>query len=433
MILFKNITMLDKDGGISEGRFVQVKGSRILSITDRRLDGVYEREYDGTGKLLMPAFYNTHAHSPMTLLRGYGENLTLSDWLNDRIFPFEEHLDDNAVYWATLLAIAESFRYGIVSSTDMYFFTNAMARAAVNSGAKMNLSRALVGFDEEKDMRTSSKFREASELFEEVNGVGDGRIRVEMALHAEYTSTQHLVAQLAAYAKEIGAQVHVHVSETQAEHEACKGRHGGLTPVRYFSDLGLFDSKTTAAHCVWVEDEDMDILAEKHVTVASCPVSNLKLASGVCNVPRLRQKGVAVSIGTDSVASNNSLNILSDIKFFALLNKERRADPTLITPKEAIEAATIVGAQAQGRTDCGRISEGWRADLIVLDITGPHMTPVHDLYNNLVYSASGSDVVLTMADGRIVYEDGTYPTIDLERVKSEVNSAKDKILGELNV
>lgn len=225
--------------------------------------------------------------------------------------------------------------------------------------------------------------------------------------------------------------MHVHVSETMSEHEECKQRHGGRTPARLLCDLGAFDVPAVAAHCVWAEEEDMEIFREKGVTVATCPVSNLKLASGVCNVPALMKKGVNVAIGTDSVASNNSLNFIEEMKFFALLNKERRNDPTIITPKETLYAATRAGALSQGRTDCGILAVGKKADLTVIDIDQPHMRPVHDLANNIVYSASGSDVVLTMADGKVLYRDGDFLTIDVERAAAETERACRNILSQL--
>jgi 5-methylthioadenosine/S-adenosylhomocysteine deaminase len=280
-------------------------------------------------------------------------------------------------------------------------------------------------------MKDSSRFHEAKELFELFHGAGDGRIRVEMALHAEYTSTPKLVAQLAEYAKQIGAQVHIHVSETRSEHEECKARHEGRTPARYLSDLGLFDNKTTAAHCVWADEADMEIFAEKNVTVASCPVSNLKLASGVCPVTDLMKKGVAVAIGTDSVASNNSLNFFEEMKLFNLLQKQRTGDPTVLTPKETLDAATSAGAKCQGREDCGVIEVGARADLVVIDLVSPAMQPIHDICNNLVYSAQGRDVLLTMVDGRVVFRDGMYLTMDIQEVMYEANMAVVEIIRML--
>ena len=204
-----------------------------------------------------------------------------------------------------------------------------------------------------------------------------------------------------------------------------------MTPVQYFAKYGAFDIPTVAAHCVWVEGEDFDILKEKGVTVASNPVSNLKLASGVCNVPELLRRGICVALGTDSVASNNSLNFFEEMKVFALTSKMYYQDPTVVTPQQTLLAATRNGALAQGREDCGLVKEGFRADLIVVDIDQPNMYPVHNMLNNLVYAASGTDICLTMADGKVLYEDGTYPTIDIEKAVSEANAATQRILAAL--
>jgi 5-methylthioadenosine/S-adenosylhomocysteine deaminase len=430
-MLFRDIGILDEQGGYRQGMFVGVSGERIVYLGESAPTEDFGAVYEGRGRLLMPGFYNAHAHSPMTLMRGYGENLGLHAWLQEKIFPFEDLLTGEDVYHATLLAMAESFRYGIVSTTDMYFFARDIARAALSCGAKLNLGRAIVSFEEEESLKDNRFFQEAVDLRREFDGAGNGRIMVDMALHAEYTSTEKLVRQLGEYTKETGGSMHVHVSETREEQEGCKTRRGGRTPIRYFADLGLLDVRTTAAHCVWAEPEDMEILAEKGTTVASCPVSNLKLSSGICNVPALWEKGIPVAIGTDGVASNNSLNYLSDMKLFALVNKERRGDPRLITPAETLRAATICGAISQGREDCGRLAEGCRADLIVLDVAGPHMQPVHEMVTNLIYSASGSDVVLTMVDGTVVYRDGLWPTLDLERAIFETNRAGVRILEAL--
>jgi len=430
-ILFSDFTILTPGGDVQEHAFVGILGDRITYVGQEAPEGDWQRIIDGKDKLLMPGFCNSHAHSPMTLMRGYGENLILQEWLRTRIFPFEDKLYPEAVYYATLLAMAESFRYGIVSTSDMYFFSDDMVKAYLSSGAKANVARSLAGFDEDEDMYGMTSFKEAKRLFEEYNGAEDGRIKVDMSLHMEETSTEKLARQLAEYSRDIGARMQVHISESESEHEGCKKRHEGRTPVAYLNDLGLFDSPTTAAHCVWVEEEDRAILREKGVTVASCPVSNLKLASGVADIPALMEAGVAVALGTDSVASNNSLNFIEEMKFFALVNKERRRDPTLITPREAFYAATRAGALGQGRTDCGLLEEGCKADLTVLDLKAPGMHPTFDLYSNLVYSASGSDVTLTMIDGKMVYEDGEYLTIDVERAVHETEKARVEISAQV--
>ena len=429
-MLFKNITVLNENFEIEEGRFVLVKDGRIAAIGDAAPEAYSGEVYDGKGKLLMPGFYNAHAHSPMTLMRGYGENMVLQDWLNKRIFPFEDKLSSSAVYWGTTLAMAESIRFGIVSTSDMYYFIDDMVQAVADSGAKANISRAITNFDN-NDIWNLPSVQEMQRTYEAYHNTEDERIKMDMSIHAEYTSNETGVRAVADYAREKQANMHIHVSETQLEHEECKARHGGMTPVQYFNSLGAFDMPTTAAHCVWVEGEDFDILKEKGVTVASNPVSNLKLASGVCNVPELLRRGIRVAIGTDSVASNNSLNFFEEMKTFAIASKMYYQDPTAVTPVETLRAATVNGASSQGRWDCGRIAEGCRADLIVVDIDQPNMQPVHNMANNLVYSASGSDIVLTMVDGKVLFRDGEYTTIDIEKTMFEVRRETEAILRAL--
>lgn len=428
-MLFRNITMLDENFQIQNNMYVGIEQERISYISNEMPEKDFGRIYEGEGKLLMSGFVNTHAHSPMTLMRGYGENLALQDWLNQKIFPFEDKLTKEAVYWGTLLAMAESIRYGIVSTTDMYYFSEDMIRAIEESGTKNNISRSITCFND-SDLWELESAKEMKSIYETWHNAADGRIRVDMSIHAEYTSTPKIVRQMAEYTSSIGTNMHVHLSETKKEHEECKKRHG-MTPAAYFERLGLFETPTTAAHCVWLEEEDFDILKEKNVTAASNPVSNMKLASGICNVPKLLEKGINVTLGTDSVASNNSLNFMEEMKCLATGAKVRSGDPTAVTPEQALKAATLAGAKSQGRTDCGCIKEGNRADLIVLDVSGPNMHPVHNMVNNIVYSASGSDVILTVADGKILYEDGQYRTIDIEKTIYEANRATQAILDTL--
>ncbi len=431
-MLFNNITILDEDLKVKENMYVETKGDRISYVgsTPPQESGENSETYDGTGKLLMTGFINAHAHSPMALMRGYGENLSLQDWLFTRIFPFEDKLNSNAVYWGTMLCMAESLRFGIVSTSDMYYFMEDMVRAVADSGAKANLSRSLVTID--GDIDTWPSVKEIKDTVRKYQGAENGRIVLETSLHAEYTSDEPTARYLAEYAASEGLGCHIHVSETESEHEECKERHGGMTPVQYLNSCGLFDTRAIAAHCVHIEGEDFDILRDKGVTVATNPISNMKLASGICPTQKILENGINLAIGTDSVASNNSLNYIEEMKVMALLAKVRGdGDPTAITPQQALYAATGAGATAQGREDCGRLKVGNKADLIVMDISQPHMNPVHDLVANVVYSASGSDVVLTMVDGRVLYKDGEYATIDKEKVIYEVKQATDSILAEL--
>ena len=378
-MLFKNISLLDENFSLRQGMYLATKGDRIAYIGEKAPEGDFEEECDGKNRLLTPGFYNAHAHSPMALMRGYGENLALQDWLNTRIFPFEDKLTGDAVYWATMLCMAESIRFGIVSSSDMYYFTEDMVRAVDESGAKNNISRAIsnpFGTPVEelpsiREMRDSVRF----------NGSSCGRIKIDASLHAEYTSDETTARAVAEFAKEENLNMHVHVSETKLEHEECKERRGGRTPVQYLNDCGIFDTPSIAAHCVWIEGEDYDILKDKGVTVATNPVSNLKLASGICDVPALLERGINVAVGTDSVASNNNLSVLEEIKTMALVAKVKHMDPTVVTPKQALYAATRGGAVAQGREDCGLLKEGMKADILAFRTDMPEMNPVHDMMN----------------------------------------------------
>ena len=429
-MLFKEITILNKDFEIEENMYVGVRGEKIEYIGKEKPAEDFGQEYDGKNRILMPGFYNAHAHSPMALMRGYGENLVLQDWLNTRIFPFEDQLNSNAVYWGTMLCMAESIRFGIVSSSDMYYFIPDMVQAVADSGAKSNISRSVanpMGMPFEQ----LPSIRETLDAIRLYNGYGDGRVIMDTSIHAEYTSNEETVRGLAAITKEHDLIMHVHASETKLEHEECKERHGGLTPVQYFDQCGLFDTKALAAHCVWCEDEDLNILRDRGVTVATNPISNLKLASGICNAPKMMEMGINVAIGTDSVSSNNSLNFLEEIKAFATIAKVKANDPTVITPKEALLSATRNGALAQGRENCGVLQEGFQADLIVLRTDVPNMHPIHNLTNNIVYAASGSDIALTMVDGKILYRDGEYTTIDIEKTIFEAEKATAEILKQL--
>ena len=293
----------------------------------------------------------------------------------------------------------------------------------------MNLSDSLLAFNGEglDDLPVKGNL---DRLIRDVQGAGDGRIVVDCNIHAEYTSNPRAVADLAAYAKEHGLRLQVHVSETRLEHEECKQRHG-LTPAAYMEAHGIFDSPTTAAHCVWLEDEDFDILKKHNVSVACCPASNLKLASGYANIPKMLEKGINIALGTDGAASNNNLNILQDIYLFGVVYKGFYHDSTLLTPAQVLHTATRAGALSQGRTDCGKLAVGYKADLCVIDTDTPQFTPMTDAACNVVYAAQGADVRLTMVDGEVLYRDGEFKTIDIEKVKAETQKRTDAILRRL--
>lgn len=427
-MLFKNISLLDENFQLVENTDLLTEGAFIKKI-GRDIHCPGEEVKDGKNKLLMSGFYNTHMHIPMSLMRGYGENLPLDRWLNDKIFPFEDRLCDDYAYSASVLQIAEMIKYGTVSVSDMYFFCGAIAKACAESGIYANLSRCVTCFDD-SDLKNLASFNEEKSLREEYDGFDNGRILIDTSLHAEYTCSEKIVRQMSEYSEGIGSRMQIHLSETQKEQEECIKRHG-KTPAEFFADCGAFDVPVTAAHCVWVTDSDIKLLAAKNVSVAHCPVSNLKLGSGIAPVKKMLDGGVNVALGTDGVASNNNADISEELKLAAILHKGAALDPTAVSAAQALKLATVNGAAAQGRADCGVIKEGDRANLIMLDLNAPNLNPIHSAVNNIVYSLTPDNIRMTMAGGRILYENGEYKTIDIEKAVYEVNACKNKILASL--
>ena len=432
-MLFSHIGILDEHFDYRPDMFVGTQDGRIAYVSaaepsPAQAAALGER-YDGRGKLLMPAFYNAHAHAPMVLLRGYAENLRLQEWLNDAVFPFEGRMTDDDAHAAMLVALAEMARFGCVSCSDMYFCDDARCEAVRDFGAKCNVSRGVTAFDEDDFAKTNDA--KAYETLWDWDGAADGRIKVDLCLHAEYTNNEHTYRQVAELARQHGAIVHVHVSETRSEHEECQARHRGLTPTGLLLETGVLDSPVLAAHCVWCTPQDLDVLAEHNASIVCNPASNMKLASGFAPVGGMLQRGINVALGTDGVASNNAHDMLRDTYLFATIYKGASGDPTLVTPRQALYAATRAGALAQGRADCGLVREGMRADLTVMDVATPWMCPVSDMAANVVYSASGSDVVLTMCDGVVLYRDGAWPTADVATAMERTQAATDRIRAEL--
>lgn len=417
-MLFSNISVLDENFEVKTGQYVAVKDEHIVYIGSEKPQENYGDVYDGKGKLLMSGLYNCHTHSPMTLLRGYGENMVLFGWL-DLVQPVESTLTQEEMYTGTTLAIAEMMRYGTVSCTDMYLKIDTEAEAFLDAGFKCNLSWGVSSGAEGEAIDTYRSVRGIEENRKRFQNQGNGLIIPDASLHAEYTSNSEVAKYMADYAKEHNLRMHVHISECKREHEECKARHGGMTPTQYFDSLGVFDQPTTAAHCVWAEPQDVEIFKKRGVTVASCPFSNMKLASGFCNISNLVKQGINVNIATDGAASNNSLNQFAELKVAATMAKAVAQDPTVITPWQALAMVTINGAKAQGREDCGAIKVGNRADCIVINMDQPYFMPIYDVPTALVYASSGQDVCLTMIDGKVVYKDGEYMTIDIEKVKAD--------------
>lgn len=429
-MLFKNIDIVDEDYEVQRDMNLLVQDRKIKYIGKEMPEDYNGRIFNGKNKLLVPGFFNTHCHVPMTMLRGYGDGLTLHRWLHEKIFPYEAKLTGEDCYWGAMHGAIEMIKSGVVSFSDMYFFIEDITKAVRDSGLKANISHGISSFSEDDKYRDLKGYIDTVDLYELLQGENSDRIRVDVGLHAEYTSNLGLVKELAKLSKEKGLRVQTHVSETKSEHENCKEKFG-MTPIAYFEKNGLLDTGTTAAHCVWIEDEDLDIFKENEVTVAHCISSNLKLGSGFAPIKNMIEKGINVTIGTDGASSNNNLNMLEEMHLVAMVNKGVNHDPQFLNTKEILKMVTYNGAISQGRENCGQIKVGNRADLLVFDMDKPHLQPVHDHLSNIIYSAQSNDIELSMIDGEIVYRDGEVKTIDVEKVIYEVNKRNNRILNQL--
>lgn len=423
--------LMDEENTLLDPAYVVVEGERIASVSSTRPQGPFAQEIDCGGNVLMPGLVNAHTHIPMTLMRGYAGGCDLHTWLNDWIFPAEAKLDDRAVRAGADLALAELIAGGVTTIADMYMHTPAIAQAVLAAGISANLSCGGVYFGAPGDFSPAAcpDCDHQRQLTEEFHEAGNGQILVDASIHGEYTSNVPLWQWMADYAQRKGLGMHVHVSETQSEHEGSLTRWG-LTPFRILDRYGVWDTRAIAAHCVWTTEDDWAGMAEKGVACVHNPVSNLKLGSGVAWIPAMKAAGVPIALGTDGVSSNNNQDMFEEMKFAAVLHNGVTRDPLALLPQDVLAMATREGAKALGR-QTGRIAPGYVADLILVDFTRPHLTPCHSVMDNLVYAAHGSDVVMNMARGKIIYKDGTFLTLDLEKIQAEVKSyALPRLFGD---
>lgn len=423
--------LMDEENTLLDPAYVVVEGEHIAAVSSTRPQGPFAQEIDCGGNVLMPGLVNAHTHIPMTLMRGYAGGCDLHTWLNDWIFPAEAKLDDRAVRAGADLALAELIAGGVTTIADMYMHTPAIAQAVLAAGISANLSCGGVYFGAPGDFSPAAcpDCDHQRQLTEEFHGAGNGQILVDASIHGEYTSNVPLWQWMADYAQRKGLGMHVHVSETQSEHEGSLTRWG-LTPFRILDRYGVWDTRAIAAHCVWTTEDDWAGMAEKGVACVHNPVSNLKLGSGVAWIPAMKAAGVPIALGTDGVSSNNNQDMFEEMKFAAVLHNGVTRDPLALLPQDVLAMATREGAKALGR-QTGRIAPGYVADLILVDFTRPHLTPCHSVMDNLVYAAHGSDVVMNMARGKIIYKDGTFLTLDLEKIQAEVKSyALPRLFGD---
>jgi 5-methylthioadenosine/S-adenosylhomocysteine deaminase len=383
---------------------VLIRGNRFERIAPDLGDAQADTVLDGTDMALLPSFVNGHTHAAMTLLRGYAEDMELQTWLENYIWPLEGQLDEEDVYIGSKLACLEMIKTGTTFFNDMYWHFPGTARAVEEMGVRAALSSVFIDFNDEAT--ADRRWRECQELFRDYRNYSD-RIIFALGPHAVYSVSRDSLVRARDFAEEHGLMVHIHMSETRAELEQARSSLGA-TPTRYLHDLGLLGPNVCACHAVWLEEEDMDLLARTGTPVITNPTSNMKLCSGQFPYPRLKQRGVPIGIGTDGCSSNNNLDMLEEIKFASLSCKAHYQDPTLFTAGEVFHAATWDGARIFG-LEAGSIREGMLADCILVDLCHPQLVPDYNLVANLVYSAPGDCVNTTICNGRILMRDRRVP------------------------
>jgi 5-methylthioadenosine/S-adenosylhomocysteine deaminase len=383
--------------------------------------------YDGRGLLFMPGLINTHGHAAMSLLRGYADDLVLQDWLQNHMWPMEAKFTGDDVFWGTSLAAAEMIKSGTTTFLDMYDHMNRVGEVVDTSGMRAVLTRGVIGLCPEDVQQ--AKLQDAISFAQDWHGAAGGRITAMMSPHAPYTCPPDFMIKFVEAAHDLDLPIHTHMSETKAEVEQ-NVRDYGLRPVEHLDRLGVFSRPSLVAHAVHLTDEEIAILAHRGAAVSHNPVSNLKLASGVARVPELLAAGVTVSLGTDSAASNNNLDLFEEIRVAALLHKGVTGDPTVVPAAEALRMGTVYGARAlglEGKT--GVLKPGMKADFIGVSTDKPHFVPRTDYVSHLVYAASGADVKHVWADGRQLLKDGTLLTLDEEKIRYEAQACFERLRG----
>lgn len=423
------LPMTGPDDFYPEGE-IAVDGDRIVSVGERGsvpADFIPDSVLDLKSHVVMPGLINTHTHAAMTMLRGYADDMPLMPWLEEKVWPFEARMGAEDIYWGSALALCEMIRSGTTTMLDMYINQEETARAVIEAGTRATLSRGMIGLDAEAGKKS---LKEGIELFKTFHNQAGGRIKVLMGPHAPYTCPPEFLQKVIQEADRLGAGIHIHVAETQAEMATIKERYG-TTPVKWLESQGIFGGHTVAAHCVYVDEEDMNILKKYDVRVAHNPESNMKLSSGTSPVPQMLDKGISVGIGTDGTSSNNDLDMFGEMRS-ASFQQKLAVSPESLKAYTVLDLATNGGAKVLGLDDIGRLAPGFKADLISVDFDQPHFYPRFSIPSHLAYCAKGSDVRTVMVDGRILMQDGNLLTLDEKRICTEVERRAKRIAAEVS-
>jgi len=412
------ITMNKKEQIIENGAVV-VKDGRVADIGEfGEILKKYKEQipvYGNSHSALMPGFINTHTHAAMVLFRGIADDLPLKQWLTEHIWPREaKFLSEEFVYDGTLLACLEMLKSGTTTFSDMYFFTESIAKAAKDAGIKAVVGQGVLDFPTPSGSGAKDYLAKAEDFIK--NFKSDDYIIPAVAPHAIYTCSRETLLSCKELALKYNVPMHIHLSETFQEVEESLNRHG-LRPVKYLDSIGLLEAKIIAAHCVWLNEEEIEIMAKHNVGVSHCIESNLKLSSGIAPVAKMIRKGVKVSMGTDGAASNNNLDLLEEISIAAKVQKGITADPTVLDVKTCMKMLTIWAAEGLGlEKEIGSIEVGKKADMILMNLRMPHLQPIYDIYSTIIYSAKASDIEDVFVNGVPVILNGRAQFIDEDEI-----------------
>ncbi|GGF74787.1 5-methylthioadenosine/S-adenosylhomocysteine deaminase [Paenibacillus albidus] len=406
--------------------YMTIENDRITYIGEKEPLAVEDAHVvDGSRLMFMPGLVNTHGHAAMSLLRGYGDDLTLQVWLQEKMWPMEEKFTGDDVYWGASLSVLEMLKGGTTTFLDMYDHMDRVAEVAELSGIRAVLMRGVIGLCPEEVQ--NQKLAEAIAFARNWHGKANGRITSMISPHAPYTCPPDFLVKFVQAAHDLDLPMHTHMSETLREVEQNAADYG-LRPVAHLEKLGMFTRPSLVAHGVHLNDEEIEILARYKVGVSHNPGSNLKLASGIARVTELLKAGVTVSLGTDGAASNNNLDMFEEMRLAALIHKGITGDPTAVPAPEALLMATEYGAKSIFLDGVGRLEAGMKADFIAIDIDQPHLLPHTDLLSHAVYSASAKDVEHVWVDGRQVVKHGECLTLDEEEIRRKAQESFEGLL-----
>lgn len=424
-IWIRNTQILSMTGAALQSGDILIENDKIAAIgaVDAQMaEGA--QIIDGSRTIAMPGLVNTHTHAAMTLLRSYADDMELMPWLNEKIWPAEAKFVNESIYWGSSLAVLEMIQSGTTTFADMYDSMHEVARVVDEAGVRANLSRGLLVFSDSEGKNIQKNVR----LYENFHNRADGRLKVWFAPHAPYTCPPAYLEKIVQAAAECHTGIHVHLAETQDELQQIREAYD-KTPTEYLRDLGVFELPTLAAHGVYLNDGDIAILKEHQVSIAHNPSSNLKLASGIANLPRYMQAGLNVALGTDGASSNNSLNMFKEMTVCSFAQKVNAMDPTVLPAETVLQMATINGARALHWDDeIGTLEVGKKADIILVDLDKPHFAPWNNSVSDLVYAAQGSDVKTTIVNGKVLMKDYEVLTMDTEKIMAEATRIARAVL-----